>query len=321
MGYKEGADLDPGFKYPAQHFNRIKNHWRQSDPISALFDAQPGMIASDSDDEKLYHITDTSPGYDEILQENFSYDANPTFNDLYLNGGILYVNETAAPTKLDDGVVIKHAANFGLLLKNPNISHGVTGIIDDDAYLGFQALDNNNGGARFGGVTETSIAFQILGIETTNDTTRSVAGTAAIELLGVKKSGASWGNVDANANIVAVQARRGGANETVAIFDEDGDLDLDATANDNQWDDHDDLILAHDLSRVLAKRWDEIIKYDAQALHDAGLIHYTPRSHSRSGRDEVFIRMKQCAIFTLCAFSQVMDRLKKYDKALLSEAI
>ena len=79
MGYQEGADLGLDFKYPYQHFNRIKNHWRQSDPVTALFDAQPGMIASDSDDEKLYHFTGQSPGFDEILQENYSFDKIPRF--------------------------------------------------------------------------------------------------------------------------------------------------------------------------------------------------------------------------------------------------
>jgi len=79
MGYREGANLVLNFKYPYQHFNRIKNHWHQSDPVSALFDAQPGMIASDSDDEKLYHFTGQSPGFDEILQENYSFDKIPRF--------------------------------------------------------------------------------------------------------------------------------------------------------------------------------------------------------------------------------------------------
>ena len=79
MGYREGANLVLDFKYPFQHFNRIKNHWHQSDPVTALFDAQPGMIASDSDDEKLYHFTGQSPGFDEILQENYSFDKIPRF--------------------------------------------------------------------------------------------------------------------------------------------------------------------------------------------------------------------------------------------------
>lgn len=35
--------------------NHIKNHWRMADPCTNLTQIQPGMIVSDSDDEKLYH--------------------------------------------------------------------------------------------------------------------------------------------------------------------------------------------------------------------------------------------------------------------------
>jgi len=84
MGYKEGANLVLNFKYPFQHFNRIKNHFAISNPIVALSDAVAGMIVHDSDDDKLYHFTGQSPGHDEILQENFSSDAEPVFNALRL---------------------------------------------------------------------------------------------------------------------------------------------------------------------------------------------------------------------------------------------
>jgi len=84
MSYRLGANLVRGFKYPFQLFNRIKNNWRQSDPLSVLTSAQPGMIASDSDDDKLHHFIGQSPGHDEILQENFSFDVEPVFAALRL---------------------------------------------------------------------------------------------------------------------------------------------------------------------------------------------------------------------------------------------
>lgn len=84
MGYREGANLVLGFKYPFQHFNRIKNHFPVSNPIVALFDAVAGMIAHDTDNDKLIHFTGQSPGHDVILQENFSNDAEPVFNALRL---------------------------------------------------------------------------------------------------------------------------------------------------------------------------------------------------------------------------------------------
>jgi len=99
MGYKEGADLGLNFKYPFQHFNRYKNNWRQSGVVAALTDAQPGMIGSDSDDDKLYHFTGLSPGSDEILQENFSYDSTPRFSALRLD--VIQSNVSDPPTEAE----------------------------------------------------------------------------------------------------------------------------------------------------------------------------------------------------------------------------
>lgn len=48
--------------------NDFKNHWRQSDPCANLTNIQPGMIVSDSDDEKLYHRQ--AAACQEILQSN-----------------------------------------------------------------------------------------------------------------------------------------------------------------------------------------------------------------------------------------------------------
>jgi len=101
MGYKEGEDLTVNFKYPFQHFNRIKNHWRQSDPKSALTDAQPGMIASDSDDEKLWHKRGDSVDWDEVLQEQGSYDAKPHFAQLTLDVDLAAITEPPTDAELD----------------------------------------------------------------------------------------------------------------------------------------------------------------------------------------------------------------------------
>ena len=49
------------------------------------------------------------------------------------------------------------------------------------------------------------------------------AGRASAEIDVRKRSGNTFGNVGANANLFAVMCRRGGANNTVWILDEDGD--------------------------------------------------------------------------------------------------
>jgi len=68
--------------------NYLKNNWHMSDPVGMLSLAKPGMIASDSDDNKLWHRVDVASGYcwqsgapewDEVLQANYSCDIVPKF--------------------------------------------------------------------------------------------------------------------------------------------------------------------------------------------------------------------------------------------------
>lgn len=70
--------------FPFQQYNRVLTHFRQSDPKTALTEAQPGMIADDSADNRLWHKTDDSLVWDEVLQAYSSHDAEPIFKALKL---------------------------------------------------------------------------------------------------------------------------------------------------------------------------------------------------------------------------------------------
>ena len=80
-----GADYEGWEGFCDTLVNMLKNHWRQSDPKSALTQAQPGEIASDEDDDKLWLRVGDSLVWDEILQENESFDAEPVFAALKLD--------------------------------------------------------------------------------------------------------------------------------------------------------------------------------------------------------------------------------------------
>lgn len=72
-----GSDgvLDDLFSY--QVFNYLKNHWRAA---AAPADKQPGMIRSDSDDDKLHHYGNVGgAAWEEILQLTRSNDVSPQF--------------------------------------------------------------------------------------------------------------------------------------------------------------------------------------------------------------------------------------------------
>ena len=141
MGYKEGEDLVVNFKYPFQHFNRIKNHWRQSGPKAALTDAVPGMLVSDEDDDKLWHKTGDSIGWDEALQEMNSFDARPVFSRLTLDVEAADVSDPPTEAELD--VVFTSPASMGegqhVLLLNTHSGGKLYLVVSDgSSYWTFQ---------------------------------------------------------------------------------------------------------------------------------------------------------------------------------------
>lgn len=95
----EGYNSEGGEDFCEDVYNLLKNHWRQSDPITNLAGKTVGMIVSDSDDDRLYHISGESVGYDEILQEHISHDARPQFSRLSLDVDLVAITEP--PTKAE----------------------------------------------------------------------------------------------------------------------------------------------------------------------------------------------------------------------------
>lgn len=74
----QGTDgvLDDLFSY--QVYNKLKNHWRLATEPP---DKQPGMIRSDSDDDKLHHYGNVGgAAWDEVLQLTRSSDVIPHFD-------------------------------------------------------------------------------------------------------------------------------------------------------------------------------------------------------------------------------------------------
>jgi hypothetical protein len=67
MALIDGDDAIWGSCYTFEHFNRIKNHWQQAAPQENLTNPQPGMIVSDSDDNRLWHKL-VAAGFAELLQ-------------------------------------------------------------------------------------------------------------------------------------------------------------------------------------------------------------------------------------------------------------
>lgn len=91
-----GADYEGGEAFCDTVVNAIKNHFRMSDPCSNATERRPGMILSDDDDDKLYHIGGES-GFpcDEIIQETRSQDAVPILTSVELGNNQIRTNSRA----------------------------------------------------------------------------------------------------------------------------------------------------------------------------------------------------------------------------------
>ena len=261
----QGTDgiLDDLFSY--QVYNKLKNHWRLDvEPT----DRQPGMIWSDSDDDRLYHRGDIGgAAWEEILQVTRSSAVTPEFAGLLLaeyithdgdadtyirfqtdnmtlrvggidfigmiEGAVDYLHLLAgknfigdiANAKMIQGLTINQAGNDDeiLALKSTDVTHGITTLTETDTYSMFEKRSSGDGGVSFYGFAASQLAVQIIGVETTNNTTKSAAGTGCVQLLAAKKTGTNWGNMDADANLVAMRGYVGGAWATCWILDEDGD--------------------------------------------------------------------------------------------------
>lgn len=121
--------------------NHIKNNWRQSDPQTALTQAQPGMIASDADDDKLYHKLGAggpvsgacqpsgTPAWDEVLQEHMSCDVTPTFDSVDLGDNSIMTDSRARAYLTSDQLNINDSTYTKVLLDDMTYDSG--GNFDD----------------------------------------------------------------------------------------------------------------------------------------------------------------------------------------------
>lgn len=88
MAYSDGDDFISGAILSFQQANRMKNHFAQASEPSNL---SAGMLHSDTDDEKLYHMG--SAAVEEILQLKRSNDQDPQFNEPEFKGLNIVTND------------------------------------------------------------------------------------------------------------------------------------------------------------------------------------------------------------------------------------
>lgn len=199
-------------------------------------------------------------------------------------GGMVLIGDTTNAF-MTVGLTLNQLAadNEILALKSSDVAHGITTTTETDTFGLISKFSAAGGGIDFRGLTSGSTGVRVQGIETTNNTTKSTAGTGAIHLTASLKTGTNQGANGANANLVIV-ADHG---STRFIVDTEGDIHADsgsATANSGTgylvYDQFDDaqLVRALDVQRagpgLTLTEWDRILLYGRADLEAAKIATF-----------------------------------------------
>jgi len=199
--------------------------------------------------------------------------------------GNFFVGDTANANSTI-GLTINQAGNDDniLTLKSSDISHGLTtivpGSVEDDDFLTVQKFAAATGGATIiaagenAAVTTNLLLFSVGGQA---DTTHSAAGRGLVEVYASQHDGANaLSDIAADGNAFAVRGRRGTADATLFIVDEDGEIHSDVTLN--VFDEHDDAALCRSLDTLegtrgaIQTRWDGYVRSNEETLVRLGIL-------------------------------------------------
>ena len=146
--------------------------------------------------------------------------------------GAVILNDAAASSKMTGpGVTIQQGAfdDEAVAIKSTDVAHGMTVLADTDTYFQVTKREAAAGGVSLQGFKDADgfagAAILLAGFLGENaDTTKTTAGRAIVEAVGLIKSGAGVGNTNADGNVFGVRTYRGGAEVTLLLVDEDADL-------------------------------------------------------------------------------------------------
>lgn len=130
------------------------------------------------------------------------------------------------------GVTINQGSNDDEIfaLKSSDVAHALTGQAETDTFASIRKSVGASGGAvlRVIGEDGAITSSPVFGVEAFGfqaDDTKGTTGRALIEFQAAEHDGAgAQSDLTANGNVLAVRARKSGAQSTLMILDEDGDL-------------------------------------------------------------------------------------------------
>ena len=183
--------------------------------------------------------------------------------------GEVEIGTTFDNTKMTIGLTINQGANNDeiLALKSSDVAHGITDYAETNTYANWIKASTTLGGVAFRGFTEDTVALMLQGYGVTDNTTKTTAGRAYVEVEAFKKSGTGRADPGADANLFVVKQ----GTTTRFIWDSEGSAHADV-----EWiafDEHDDVGVLSKLENAMLA-WQDPVKrsfVDFLGQHQADL--------------------------------------------------
>lgn len=243
---------------------------------------------------------------------------------LYVNDGNSRLGGTDSKVFIGDtenasmtaGLTINQGANSGeiVALKSSSVAHGITDAAETDTFASLNKYNVGEGGLSVRGYAEGEVAIELVATHTTDDTGKTTAANAGVEINVQKKSGTSVTPVGANGNLLAVK----NSTTTRFILDGDGDSHQDVGTAWTNFDDHNDAELLTALSVHVSRENDPIkrelgdfITTNRERLEALRLVTFNDDGHH-------FVNMSRLTMLLVGAVRQVSDRLSRFEKVLLT---
>jgi hypothetical protein len=214
------------------------------------------------------------------------------------------LGDTTTDAQLTTGIIINQGAADDNIMsfKSSDVDHDMTTDYETDTYGAIRKFAGADGGLKVVGLSDATVAVEIFGAGMTAGATDppTTATIATLTLNGAKESGGTFGALGAAETLLNVENL--GTNEFTVMGD--GELYSNQSATVGTFDDHDDAILAADLSYALSNEYGKIVSYNETMLEQIGMLG--PKDE-KGGR---MYSVTKLAMLTLCAVGQLGRQIK-----------
>lgn len=214
------------------------------------------------------------------------------------------IGDTTTDAQLTTGIIINQGAadDNVMSFKSSDVDHDMTTDYETDTYGAFRKFAGADGGLKIVGLSDANVAVEIFAAGMTADATDPplTSSVATITLNGAKEAAGTFGALGATENLLNVE----NTGTAEFVVKGDGELYSNQSATVGTFDDHDDALLAADLSHALSNEYGKILSYNERMLEEIGMLG--PKDEN-GGR---MYSVTKLAMLTLCAVGQLGRQIK-----------